>query len=255
VPPDAFSETGQHWGNPLYRWDRMRDEGYSWWISRIRANLQNVDLLRLDHFRGFAAYWTVPATAADAREGKWAPGPGAPFLQELERSLGDLPLIAEDLGVITPDVIALKEQFGLPGMKVLQFGFEEVDSNHLPHHHTIDTVVYTGTHDNDTTRGWYSALDENQRRRVLDYLGTAETDVHWGMIRAALSSVARMAVLPAQDLLGLGSEARMNTPAVAHGNWSWRLDVGTLDGTLAETLRRLTRLTGRLPAPHSTEVT
>jgi 4-alpha-glucanotransferase len=249
VPPDAFSETGQRWGNPLYLWDRMRDTGYRWWISRVRVTLQRVDLLRLDHFRGFAGYWRIPAEAEDARGGAWVPGPGAELFSALEDALGQLPLIAEDLGVITPDVVALKERFGLPGMKVLHFGFGTADSDHLPHHHVPEAIVYPGTHDNDTSRGWFASLGREERRRVLDYLGCTAGDVHWAMVRAALTSVARLAVIPAQDLLGLGSEARMNTPARGDGNWTWRLAPGQLDSALARRLRRLTTLAGRLVAP------
>ena len=249
VPPDAFSETGQRWGNPLYRWERLRETGYRWWIDRIRAGLARADLLRLDHFRGFAGYWRVLAAAADAREGAWMPGPGADLFAAVEAALGELPLIAEDLGVITPDVVALKERFSLPGMKVLQFGFGELDSGHLPHHHTVASVVYTGTHDNDTTRGWYAALGPRERRRVRDYLGCPARGVPWAMIRTAFTSVAQLAVIPAQDLLELGHEARMNTPGLAHGNWTWRLAADGLDRRLARRLRRLTRLAGRWREP------
>ncbi len=245
VPPDDFSETGQYWGNPLYRWDRMRATGYAWWIYRVRASLERVDLVRLDHFRGFAGYWRIPASAEDARGGAWVDGPGAALFAAIESALGALPLIAEDLGVITPDVVELKERLGLPGMQVLQFGFGDLDSDHLPHHHTPDSVVYTGTHDNDTSRGWFASLSKKERRRVSDYLGCQRDGVPWAMTRAALTSVANLAVIPAQDLLGLDGEARMNTPAVSGGNWAWRLVPGQLDAALAKKLRRLTRLTGR----------
>ncbi len=252
--PTPSARRGSYWGNPLYRWDRMRATGYAWWIIRGSARAcERVDLLRLDHFRGFAGYWRIPAAAEDARGGEWVAGPGAELFAAIESALGALPLIAEDLGVITPDVVELKERLGLPGMKVLQFGFGDLDSDHLPHHHTPDSVVYTGTHDNDTSRGWFESLEHQERRRVLDYLGCKRDGVAWAMTRVALTSVARLAVIPAQDLLGLGSEARMNTPALTGGNWAWRLAPGQLDRALAKKLRRLTRLTGRsIDAAHAT---
>ncbi|MDH3744062.1 MAG: 4-alpha-glucanotransferase [Acidobacteriota bacterium] len=246
VPPDAFTADGQFWGNPLYRWETSREECFSWWIDRLEWSLRQVDLLRLDHFRGFAAYWRIPATAKTAREGAWVEGPGADLFLAIEDKLGKLPLISEDLGVITPDVVELRERFGLPGMKVLQFASEDPDSDHLPRHHTRSSVVYTGTHDNDTTRGWFEALDRKKRLQVLDVFDAQEKNVPWAMTRAAFGSIARLAIVPAQDLLGLGSEARMNTPGIADGNWSWRLEEGQLDATLARRLRRLSRNTDRL---------
>ncbi len=245
VPPDYFAETGQLWGNPLYRWDRLRAENFGWWVERIAAGFRYVDRLRLDHFRAFVRYWRVPAEAETAAEGEWVEGPGADLFVAIEQALGKVPLIAEDLGVITDDVVALKQRFQLPGMKVLQFGFGEADSDHLPHRHTPEDVVYTGTHDNDTTEGWFRTLPAPERQRVLDYVGGTAADVSWSMIRAAMTSVAGLAVIPLQDLLELGSEARMNTPGLATGNWSWRFDPERLDAALAARLRRLTLLSGR----------
>jgi 4-alpha-glucanotransferase len=247
VPPDYFSATGQRWGNPLYRWDRMRAEGYAWWIARLRANLRRADRVRLDHFRGFVAYWEVPASEPTAVGGRWVAGPGVELFAALRAALGELPLVAEDLGVITPDVEALRDALELPGMKVLQFAFGELDGVHAPHRHRRRSVIYTGTHDNDTTRGWHARLGAEERARVHAYLGTTGDGPHWDLVRAAYTSVAELAIVPLQDLLGLGSEARMNTPAEAAGNWSWRLRPGALGAELAERLRRLAALTGRLP--------
>ncbi|MFQ5527486.1 MAG: 4-alpha-glucanotransferase [Thermoanaerobaculia bacterium] len=247
VPPDAFAEDGQLWGHPLYRWDRMRDDGFGWWLARLRAAFEQADIVRLDHFRGFAGYWSVPAGAETARDGEWRPGPGAELFEALARGLGEVEIVAEDLGVITPDVIELRKRFDIPGLKVLQFGFGELDSPHLPHRHNQHTVVYTGTHDNDTTRGWYADLDEEARRRVLDYVGGDASDVTWSLIRAAFLSVGRVAIVPIQDILDLGSEARFNMPGIAEGNWAWRLS--ELPGReVAERLRGLTLLAGRLPS-------
>ncbi len=245
VPPDAFSEDGQLWGQPIYRWDRMREDGYAWWLARMRVAFERADIVRLDHFRGFAGYWSVPASAETARAGRWVPGPGAALFEAFAAGLGKVEIVAEDLGVITPDVIALRERFGLAGMKVLQFGFGEVDSPHLPHRHDQHAVVYTGTHDNDTTRGWYGSLDGDSRHRLHEYLSCDGSDIAWDLIRTALESVAGMAVVPIQDVLNLGSEARFNTPGVADGNWTWRLR--RLPGVEeAGRLRRLTELSGRL---------
>jgi 4-alpha-glucanotransferase len=245
VPPDAFTADGQRWGNPLYHWERHRTDGFAWWVERLRRCLRLVDLVRFDHFRGLEAYWEIPASDPTARSGHWVKAPGRELLERLSAELGSLPLIAEDLGVITPEVHALRRAFDLPGMRVLQFAFDELDSEHLPHHHARDTVVYTGTHDNDTTRGWLGTLDEPRLRRVLDYLGTDERGAVRQMIRAAETSVADLAVLPIQDVLELASEARMNTPGVAAGNWRFRLLPGELDAEHAELLRRLAELSGR----------
>jgi 4-alpha-glucanotransferase len=245
VPPDAYSATGQLWGYPLYRWDAMEGDGFRWWIARLRQATSVADAARIDHFRGFAAGWSVPASETSAIAGRWIPGPGVKLFEAVRRELGDVPLVAEDLGVITEDVRALLAALGIPGMKVLQFGFSEDDSEHLPHRHVANAVVYTGTHDNDTTRGWFAALAEPERRRVLDYVGGDGTDIARDFIREASTSVARLAVVPLQDVLGLGSEARMNTPGVARGNWAWRALPGALTAERAESLKRLALLTGR----------
>ena len=222
VPPDYFSATGQLWGNPLYRWDRLEEEGYAWWIARIRSCLASCDLLRIDHFRAFAAYWSIPAVEKTALRGRWVPGPGRRLFDAARAALGPLPILAEDLGDISPDVRALLDELGFPGMKVLQFAFYGADSEYLPHRHTPNAVVYTGTHDNDTARGWYAALKPEERERVFDYLGCDGRDIEWALIRAAYGSVAERAIVPLQDVLGLGSEARMNTPSEPADNWGWR---------------------------------
>ncbi len=247
VPPDDYSETGQLWGNPLYRWDRVAADGYSWWIERLRANLELCDRLRIDHFRGFAAYWRVPADAETAAGGEWVEGPGKALFDALRGALGDLPLVAEDLGVITPDVEALRRDLDLSGMKVLHFAFGDDDSEHLPHHHETASVVYTGTHDNDTTVGWYRELDDEARRRLYNCLKTEGDveEIHWQLIRLAYESVAATAIVPVQDVLGLGREARMNIPAVAEGNWAWRLRRSQLSPELARRLRALAEATAR----------
>jgi 4-alpha-glucanotransferase len=248
VPPDYFSELGQLWGNPLYDWDAMRNDGFAFWRDRLRHQLERVDLLRLDHFRALAAHWAVPASASDARGGAWHRTPGWALLRTLGERCGELPLVAEDLGIITPDVEDLRRGFGLPGMRVLQFGFDgSADNPHLPHMHERATIVYTGTHDNDTSRGWYSSLDEHTARRVDGYLGSRAGDMPDALIRAALASVGVLAVLPVQDLLGLGSEARFNTPATREGNWRWRLPDGALSPELAGRYRHLNGIYGRLP--------
>jgi 4-alpha-glucanotransferase len=250
VPPDYFSADGQRWGNPLYRWERLAESGYAWWVERLRANLELADRVRLDHFRALAAYWEIPAGEPTAVNGRWVPGPGIALLEALRGALGGLPLVAEDLGVITADVVALRERAGLPGMRVLQFAFDAPDSLHLPHRHVPHCVVYTGTHDNDTTAGWFAGLDPGARGRVLDYLGGDGIEPHWDLIRGACTSVAELAVVPLQDVLGLGSEARMNTPGEAAGNWRWRARADQLRGHEAAQLRRLVELSGRLsPAP------
>ncbi len=245
VPPDAFSETGQLWGYPLYRWDAMERDGFSWWIARLRQALLLADAVRIDHFRGFAAGWSVPAAAASAIEGRWIPAPGLKLFEAARRALGQVSLVAEDLGVITDDVRELLSALGIPGMVILQFGFSGDDSEHLPHRHVPNAVVYTGTHDNDTARGWFASLSEEESRRALDYLGGDGSEIAWDLIRAAYESVATTAVVPLQDVLGLGSEARMNTPAVAAGNWSWRASASGFTAARAARLRRLAGLTGR----------
>jgi 4-alpha-glucanotransferase len=247
VPPDYFSATGQRWGNPLYRWELMRETQYQWWVSRVRANLRMADVVRLDHFRGFAAYWEIPAEEPTAVHGRWMPGPGLAFFDALRAGLGELPLVAEDLGFITDDVHELRRATGLPGMKILQFGFAQDDSPHLPHRFEPHTVVYTGTHDNDTARGWFEGATAEERETALAYLGcTNAEDIAWGLIRAAYTSVAELAIVPVQDILSLGSDARMNTPGEGTDNWSWRLPPGALHSEHASKLRRLATLTGRI---------
>jgi 4-alpha-glucanotransferase len=224
VPPDYFSETGQRWGNPLYRWDRMEAEGFAWWVQRVRWQLTRMHLLRIDHFRGLEAYWAIPGACQDGTVGEWRQAPGQALLQMLQDKLGHLPVVAEDLGIITPEVTALRERFSLPGMKILQFAFGgDADNPYLPAHHVPDSVVYTGTHDNDTTRGWFASIPEETRSYVLQVLGAEAKDMPWALIEAAIASPAMLAVIPMQDLLALGSEARMNTPGTLEGNWTWRL--------------------------------
>jgi 4-alpha-glucanotransferase len=248
VPPDYFSATGQLWGNPLYDWQTMRRDHFAYWRARVLEQLERVDLLRLDHFRALCAHWAVPAGAPDARSGAWHLTPGEDLLRLLLDELGDLPIVAEDLGVITDDVVALRKAFGLPGMRVLQFAFSgEGDNPHLPHMHEHDSVVYTGTHDNDTTLGWYESLDEQTRCRVDTLLRVAPGSgaMPEALIREALGSVGQLAVIPAQDLLALGHEARLNTPGTVTGNWSWRLSAGALTPELARRYARLNRMYGR----------
>ena len=262
VPPDYFSPTGQLWGNPLYRWDVHKASGYTWWLERFRAILKMVDIVRLDHFRGFAGYWEVPAGNPTAEIGRWVPGPGADFFDAVRSSLSGaagedegLPIIAEDLGLITPDVIELREGFNLPGMKIVQFAFSGPDNPFLPHHYPHHCVAYTGTHDNDTVRGWYASAPEEERNFALRYLGcersaqsvypgrqareTAQSNFAWELIRAIWASVAVFALAPMQDLLNLGTEARMNYPSRLGGNWEWRMEKGKLTGELNEKLRKL----------------
>jgi 4-alpha-glucanotransferase len=245
VPPDYFSATGQLWGNPLYRWDRLEEEGYAWWIARLRSCLRACDLVRIDHFRAFESYWAVPATERTALGGHWVPGPGRRLFDAAREALGPLPILAEDLGDITPDVRALLDGLGFPGMKILQFGFYGSDSEYLPHRYTPNCVVYTGTHDNDTARGWYAALKPEERERVWDYLGNDGREIEWALIRAAYDSVAARAMVPLQDVLGLGSEARMNTPSEPADNWRWRAPADAWRPELAARLKRMVELSGR----------
>jgi 4-alpha-glucanotransferase len=246
VPPDYFSSLGQLWGNPVYDWQALQRTDFAWWVARVRAQLARLDLLRIDHFRALAAHWAVPAGAPDARSGAWLSTPGEHLLERLRAQFPDLPLVAEDLGVITEDVLALKNGFALPGMRVLQFGFDNEPGNvHVPYRHVRDCVVYTGTHDNDTTLGWYRSLDHETRERVDLYLRVTPGAMPDVMIRAALGSVGQVAVLPLQDLLGLGSEARLNTPGTATGNWTWRVPPGALSAELARTYLRLNTAYGR----------
>ena len=248
VPPDYFSKTGQRWGNPLYRWDKMAQDGYAWWVARLRAAFTQVDLLRLDHFRGFAAYWEVQASEETAINGRWVKGPGAALFARLEQKLGTLPIIAEDLGLITPDVHALRQQFDFPGMIVLQFAFSDDPENiYLPHHHTKHSVIYTGTHDNTTTVGWFSELAEAEREQVRAYLGHHGDDIAWDFIRLAMLSVADIVITPFQDVLRLSADARMNTPGLLGRNWSWRCRTEALNEGVASGLKFLTTVYDRLP--------
>ncbi|MFQ3650547.1 MAG: 4-alpha-glucanotransferase [Gemmataceae bacterium] len=247
VPPDYFSHLGQLWGNPHYDWQSMERDGFAWWIARLKATLRQVDLVRLDHFRGFAAAWEVPAGAKTAQVGQWVPGPGRKLLDALRRGLGGLPLIAEDLGVITPDVIALRDAYHLPGMRVLQFAFDRPDNPFLPHHYTANSVVYTGTHDNDTTIGWFWSLDEGGRATVRRFFPWVGKDIAWEMMRIAWSSVADYAIVPLQDVLTLGTEARMNYPGVPEGNWRWRFTEGQLTRGHLDGLAELTVTYSRDP--------
>jgi 4-alpha-glucanotransferase len=249
VPPDYFSATGQLWGNPLYRWEVMARDGYGWWIARLRMALTQFDRVRIDHFRGFAAYWEIPAGEETAVNGRWQPGPGADFFEVVARELGELPIIAEDLGLITEDVEALRDRFKLPGMKVLQFAPSDPQNPYLPHQYAPNYVVYTGTHDNDTTRGWWATTTPDERAFLARYLDAEPTDdtIAWTLIRLALGSVARTAVVPLQDLFNLGSAGRMNTPGKEQGNWGWRFDAALLTPALAARLRDLTELFARLP--------
>jgi 4-alpha-glucanotransferase len=246
VPPDYFSATGQRWGNPLYRWSAHAAEGYAWWIERVRRIFELVDIVRIDHFRGIAGYWEIPASEPTAIHGRWLPGPGAALFQAIEAALGTLPIIAEDLGVITPDVDALRHEFGLPGMRILQFAFGEDGDNtnaYLPHNYEHNTVVYTGTHDNNTTQGWWADAAPALRLQVLDYLGSADDDeIHWQLVRAACASVADTAIYPLQDVLGLGGEHRMNLPGQGEGHWEWRFSWSQVQPLHAERLARLGRL-------------
>jgi len=246
VPPDYFSETGQRWGNPLYRWDVLEQRSFDWWIDRLRRATELYDIVRLDHFRGFEAYWAIPAEEETAVKGEWVKGPGEALFKALEGALGPLPLVAEDLGMITPEVEVLRRATGMPGMKVMQFGFSNKGAHpHLPHRYQLDTVAYTGTHDNDTTLGWWQSASMEERAAVEAYVGPVGERPVWALIRAAQASVAQLIVIPAQDLLELGSEARMNTPAVPAGNWSWRAPFGAWSAEIAARLAALAEVTDR----------
>jgi 4-alpha-glucanotransferase len=252
VPPDYFSADGQKWGNPLYEWDAMRETGYAWWIERIRSAMQQVDIIRIDHFRGFAASWTIPYGAPSAAAGRWEQGPGEEVFDAISNALGPVQFIAEDLGLITPDVHALREELGFPGMAVLQFAFGgSAENAYLPHNHETNSAVYTGTHDNQTTIGWFQSLPAATQQHVQRYIGRDGSDIAWDLIRLALSSVARMALFPLQDVLRLDDEARMNTPGRAMGNWGWRYMPHQLHHGLAAGLAELTATYGRRPRPLS----
>lgn len=246
VPPDYFSATGQRWGNPHYHWQNMEADGFRWWIERINAALEMVDLIRIDHFRGFEAYWSIPAHEETAINGHWVPAPGKALFDTLRDRFGTLPLVAEDLGVITPEVEALRDENGLPGMKILQFAFEGgADNPYLPHHHGENSVVYTGTHDNDTTLGWFSSCNEALQSRVLEYLGYPDEPMPWPLVRSALASVSRLAVLPMQDVLELDGRHRMNVPGTQEGNWRWRFTWDQVPDTLVGRLHHMMMLYGR----------
>jgi 4-alpha-glucanotransferase len=258
VPPDYFSSTGQLWGNPLYNWERMRADGFKWWIERVRAMFAMVDIARVDHFRGFAASWEIPGGDTTAERGRWVETPGRELFTSIREALGELPVIAEDLGVITPDVVALRDELGFPGMRILQFGFGGGDPKNidLPHNYVPNVVAYTGTHDNDTTVGWFNSVAgkgstrtvkqiEEERQFCLNYLNTGGEEIHWDFIRCVWSSVANTAIAPLQDVLGLGSDARMNLPNSNQGNWIWRYGAGDLTDDIAQRLKSLTQLYGR----------
>lgn len=265
VPPDYFSKTGQLWGNPLYRWRQMSRDGYSWWVERMRAVSAMVDIIRLDHFRGFEKYWEIPAGDITAINGSWVHGPGSKLFEAISKELGNLPIIAEDLGYITPEVFALKDKYGFPGMKVLQFAFGSgPDNYHLPHNYTQNCVVYTGTHDNNTAVGWFHGgtsadtirtekeIDE-EKRFAMKYLGANGSQINWDLIRLACSSVADIAIIPLQDVLGLGGEARMNRPGTSGGNWEWRFSSDMLGEDIRYRLKELTWLYGRAPIKRNRE--
>jgi len=248
VPPDYFSETGQLWGNPLYKWDIHQTSGYQWWLDRMQAVLNQVDIVRLDHFRGFEAYWEVPFGNETAVEGRWVKGPGEDFLRVVKEKLGDLPIIAEDLGVITEPVKKMRDTFNLPGMKILQFAFaSDPDDDFLPHNYPVNCVAYTGTHDNNTSLGWYEAAPERERDLCRRYLARSGQDIAWSLIRALWGSVAAWVLAPMQDFLSLGDWARMNYPGTASGNWSWRMHLDAINQALATRLHETNLLYGRLP--------
>jgi 4-alpha-glucanotransferase len=260
VPPDYFSATGQLWGNPLYCWDAMAETGYAWWIERFRAALRLVDIIRLDHFRGFEASWQIPAGEKTAVNGKWVKGPGADLFKAVQKALGDLPIVAETLGVITPEVTALRDRFGFPGMGILQFAFgiDPQAPEFKPHNYTRHFVVYTGTHDNDTTVGWWTshgvgdstrtaANIRAERNFACQYLGTNGREINWALIRTILASVADTAIIPLQDVMGLGSDARMNLPARPSGNWQWRFTSDQLTADAGKRLKTLVQVYDRVP--------
>jgi 4-alpha-glucanotransferase len=246
VPPDYFCATGQLWGNPLYRWNIHEQTGYAWWIARLRHALQLADLVRIDHFRGFAAYWQVAADAPNAIHGKWVPGPGEKLFEAFERAFPHLPIIAEDLGLITQDVVELRDKFNLPGMRILQFAFAEGEGNHfLPHHYVPNTIAYTGTHDNDTILGWWNSNSGREKAFALHYLGTDGHEIHWDMMRAIYNSVASLVIFPLQDVLGLSGDHRMNFPGRTTGNWEWRFSWDQIQPNHTQTLANLSSQTGR----------
>lgn len=249
VPPDYFSKTGQHWGNPLYDWDTMAGENYAWWVARLRTICQLMDIVRIDHFRGFASCWEIPAEETTAVRGHWTPGPGEKLFTAVEAALGKLPIVAEDLGVITPDVTELLAKLKFPGIRILQFAFSDgADHPFLPHNYAPNTVVYTGSHDNDTSLGWFASASPHERAMAKKYLGCDGGEIHWDLIRAAAYSVADMAIYPMQDVLGLGSERRMNHPGKATGCWEWRFTWDQVQPWHAERLYEIAAVTGRCAA-------
>jgi len=246
VPPDYFSETGQLWGNPLYRWDALREQGYKWWIERIKANLVLYDIIRIDHFRGLAAFWAVPYGEKTAVKGEWVNCPGNELFEAIQAELGNIPIIAEDLGVMTVDVESLRDKFGLPGMKILQFAFDSAEANDfIPHSFIKNCVVYTGTHDNETLMGWVKSAKQEDLRYMLDYINSDGKEIHWDMIRVALASVANIAIIPMQDFLGLGNEGRMNLPGTTSDNWMWRALPDDFSKDITDRLAHMTSLYGR----------
>ena len=249
VPPDYFSATGQRWGNPIYRWQAHEQDNYAWWIQRLRKKTELVDIIRIDHFRGFAGYWEIPASEPTAVNGRWMPGPGEKLFNAVQSALGRLPIIAEDLGVITPDVVALLEKFDLPGMRVLQFAFGGLaDNSYLPHNFINNTVVYGGTHDNDTAIGWFASVPSHERNFVCKYLRTDGKEINWDLIHIASQSVADIAIHTLQDVLGLGSEYRMNMPGKSEGYWEWRFSWDQVNAAHADRLYEISALHGRCSA-------
>jgi 4-alpha-glucanotransferase len=251
VPPDYFSATGQLWGNPIYNWQRLQEQNFDWWVQRFRAMLDYVDIIRIDHFRGFEAYWAVPQGEATAINGEWLAAPGRTLFQRLHEVFEELPIVAEDLGLITPEVEALRDEFGFPGMKILQFAFDsDAENPYLPFNYLRNSVVYTGTHDNDTTVGWFNKRSPEGQEHVRRFLGCVGPDgIHWDLIRLALSSVSDLAIIQLQDLLGLDTECRMNSPSQEMGNWSWRYEAGVLTPDIAQRLHAMTEIYGRLARP------
>ncbi|MCD6580343.1 MAG: 4-alpha-glucanotransferase [Desulfuromusa sp.] len=246
VPPDYFSKTGQRWGNPLYRWERMAEDNFSWWLARFRWNLELFDLLRVDHFRGFSSCWAIPADEPTAVNGHWLEAPGEQLFARLQHELGSLPIVAEDLGIITPEVEQLRDRYTFPGMKVLQFAFDSgPDNPYLPPNHLSNSVIYTGTHDNNTTLGWWRSLDASGKKQVRDHLQNPCRKMPWPLIEAALSSVAKLAIIPLQDILSLPATSRMNTPGIATGNWQWRFQKDSLSAEIADKLKSRSHLYGR----------
>jgi len=247
VPPDYFSETGQRWGNPLYNWPVMVKDDFSWWRQRMQRQLALYDIIRIDHFRGMEAYWEIKASQKTAEKGKWVKAPGEALFKSFQTHFGQLPLVAEDLGVITDNVTKLRHHYNLPGMKILQFGFDDDYNNaYLPHQHEKDYVVYSGTHDNDTSLGWYRKLNSQSRERVNDYFSCTDKDMPWPLVRAALASVAQTAIVPMQDVLALGNEARMNVPGVKDGNWTWQFSWAQVPENLSQGLLKINHLYGRV---------